>query len=57
MSEPRFASRRLILGTAMGATLGASLGTTLAAPALAQGAFPNRPVSMIIPFPPAAPRT
>ena len=52
MSEPRFASRRLILGTTMGATLGASLGTTLAAPALAQGAFPNRPVSMIIPFPP-----
>ncbi|WP_149541155.1 Bug family tripartite tricarboxylate transporter substrate binding protein [Siccirubricoccus phaeus] len=33
-------------------TLLAATGATLAAPAVAQGEFPNRPLRMIIPFPP-----
>jgi tripartite-type tricarboxylate transporter receptor subunit TctC len=44
------ASRRLILGSALGSALGAGLTAPLVA--RAQGGFPNRPVSLIIPFPP-----
>ncbi|MBU8536347.1 Bug family tripartite tricarboxylate transporter substrate binding protein [Falsiroseomonas tokyonensis] len=44
-------SRRALLGTTLGAPFAATL-PPLAAPALAQSAWPNRPVRVIVPWPP-----